>query len=74
VLASADKLAAAKAILQEHGNYNWLTSSGPLVVLNSGIEFAATYFIMLLSLLFTGAGRYFSVDYWLARFWPGSAA
>ena len=37
------------------------------MVLNNGIEFAATYFIMLLSLLFTGGGRYSSLDYWLAR-------
>jgi len=35
--------------------------------LNNGIEFAATYFIMLLALFFTGAGRYASVDYWVRR-------
>lgn len=62
---SADKLAAAKSLLQSHGNYGWLTSSGNFVILNNGIEFAATYFVMLLSLFFTGAGRFFSVDYWL---------
>lgn len=67
VMESADKLAAAKSILKEHGNYDWLTSSGSVVVLNNGIEFAATYFIMLLSLLFTGGGRYTSIDYWLSR-------
>lgn len=70
VLESADKLVAAREILQQHGNYDWLTSSGSFVVLNSGIEFAATYFIMLLSLFFTGAGRYFSTDYWLVRRLP----
>ncbi len=69
VMASADKLAAAKTILREHGDYSWLSSSGSFVVLNGGIEFAATYFLMLLSLFFSGAGRYFSVDYWLRRQW-----
>lgn len=64
---SAAKLARARALLQEHGNYDWLTSSGRLVILNNGIEFAATYFILLLSLFFTGAGRWVSIDYWLAR-------
>lgn len=53
-------------ILREHGNYGWLTSSGPVTILNNGIEFAITYFVMLLSLFFTGGGRYVSVDYWLS--------
>lgn len=61
------RLSRARSILREHGNYNWLTEKGSLVVLNNGIEFAATYFIMLLSLFFTGAGRYLSLDYWLCR-------
>lgn len=64
---SAAKLTRARALLQEHGNYDWLTSSGRLVILNNGIEFAATYFVMLLSLFFTGAGRWVSIDYWLTR-------
>ena len=64
-----ERLDAAKGILQEHGNYSWLTESGNFVVLNNGIEFAATYFIMILALFFTGAGKYFSVDYWIARNW-----
>jgi putative oxidoreductase len=67
VMNAPDKLAAAKGILQEHGNYEWLTSSGKFVVLNNGIEFAMTYFIMLLSLFFTGGGKYTSVDYFLAK-------
>ena len=65
VLASAEKLARAREILQEHGNYQWLTSSGRLVILNNGIEFAVTYTVMLLALLFWGAGRYISLDFWL---------
>ena len=63
----ANRLNAAKDILREYGRYDWLTAKGNFVILNNGIEFAATYFIMLLSLLFTGAGRYFSIDYWLDR-------
>jgi uncharacterized membrane protein YphA (DoxX/SURF4 family) len=67
VLASAEKLSAAKAILQEHGNYEWLTSSGNFVILNNGIEFAMTYLIMLLALFVIGGGRYTSVDYFIGR-------
>ncbi|MDB3855978.1 DoxX family protein [Halieaceae bacterium] len=72
VLESAERLARAKDILQEHGNYFWLTARGSLVVLNNGIEFAATYFIMCLALLFSGGGRYFSVDYWLSKLFKSS--
>ena len=65
VVASAEQLSAAKDILQQHGDYDWLSSNGGMVILNNGIEFAATYFVMLLSLFFTGAGRYTSLDFWL---------
>ncbi len=61
------RLDRAKDILREHGNYDWLTENGSLVMLNNGIEFAATYFIMLLVLFFIGSGKYASVDYWIAR-------
>ncbi|MEM8499481.1 MAG: DoxX family protein [Pseudomonadota bacterium] len=64
---SADRLAKAKTILKENGNYSWLTGRGSIVILNNGIEFAVTYFVMLLALLFIGAGRFASLDYWLAR-------
>jgi len=64
---AAERLAAARSLLEQHGNYDWLTGSGSFVVLNNGIEFAATYFIMLLALFFLGAGRWLSLDYWLAR-------
>jgi uncharacterized membrane protein YphA (DoxX/SURF4 family) len=60
---------AARSLLQEHGNYSWLTGSGSITILKNGIEFAATYFIMLLVLFFIGAGRFFSIDYWVARIW-----
>lgn len=67
VLEAAEKKARAIAILKEHGNYGWLTSSGSITVLNNGIEFAVTYFVMLLSLFFTGGGRFVSADFWLER-------
>lgn len=69
VQAAAERLDRARSILREHGNWSWLTDNGrySFVVLNNGIEFAATYFVMLLALFFVGAGRYVSVDYWLAR-------
>jgi len=60
------RLEAARGLLREHGRYQWLTERGNFVILNNGIEFAATYFLMLLVLFFHGAGRYFSLDYWLA--------
>ena len=66
-----ERLDRAKNILQEHGNYGWLTENGNFVVLNNGIEFAATYFIMLLALFFLGGGRYVSFDYWIRREFRG---
>lgn len=66
VLEAPERLARARAILQEHGNYEWLTGSGNFVILNNGIEFAATYFVMLLALFFTGSGKA-GIDAWLAH-------
>ena len=66
-LAAVERLDRARGLLREHGNYDYLTEQGAFVVLNNGIEFAATYFIMLLCLFFMGAGRWVSVDYWFAR-------
>jgi uncharacterized membrane protein YphA (DoxX/SURF4 family) len=65
--AVADRLARVSSILDEHANEAWLTEKGNFAVLNNGIEFAATYFIMLLSLLFSGGGRWFSLDYYLDK-------
>ncbi|NOQ14596.1 MAG: DoxX family membrane protein [Methyloprofundus sp.] len=65
-IAAAGRLSRAKEILQQHGDYDWLTEQGSLVILNNGVEFAATYAIMLLMLIFVGAGRYLSLDYWIA--------
>lgn len=64
-MGAVERLQRAREILREHGDYGYLTEHGSLVMLNNGIEFAATYFVMLLSLFFTGAGRYVSIDYWL---------
>jgi len=66
-MGAVERLDRAKDILKEHGNYSWLTENGYLVMLNNGIEFAATYFIMLLALLVIGGGKYVSLDYWIAR-------
>ena len=60
------RLDRAKDILREHGNYDWLTETGNFVISNNGIEFAITYFVMLLALFFTGAGK-LSVDYVVAK-------
>lgn len=57
----------ARSILREHGHYPWLSEKGNFVVSNNGVEFSVTYFVMLLMLFFYGAGRWFSVDYWLHR-------
>lgn len=64
-----ERLNTARDILRENGNYSWLTANGrySFVVSNNGIEWAATYFVMLLVLFFQGAGRYVSVDYWIAK-------
>lgn len=66
----AVRLERAREILQDNTNYSWLTEKGNFVILNNGIEFAVTYLIMLVALLFTGGGRFVSVDYWLSQ-WFG---
>lgn len=63
-----DRLAIAKNILQEHGNYSWLTEKGSLVISNNGIEWAVTYFLMCFTLFFYGAGRYVSLDYYVSSY------
>ena len=44
-----------------------LIELGSPVLLNNGIEFAATCILMLLVLFFIGGGRYVSIDDWLRR-------
>jgi len=65
--AANERKEAAKSLLKQHGNYGWLTEAGYITILKNGIEFAATYFIMLLALFFIGAGKYVSVDYWIKK-------
>jgi len=61
-----ERLDRAKSILQDNANYSWLTENGSLVILNNGIEFATTYFIMLLALVYLGAGK-LSIDHLLYK-------
>lgn len=63
---AVERRTMARNLLRRHGNYAWLTESGQFTVLKNGIEFAATYFLMLLSLFFTGAGR-LSLDHLVAK-------
>ena len=66
-MGAIERLDRAKEVLKVHADLEWLTENGSLVILNNGIEFAATYVIMLLALLYLGGGRYISLDYWLAE-------
>lgn len=66
----AMRIGAARELLQEHGNYRWLTEKGEFVILQNGIEFAVTYLLMLSVLLVTGGGRFTSVDYYLSQLFP----
>jgi len=66
-----ERLSRAKDLLKEHGNYDWLTEYGNLIASNNGIEWAATYFLILLALFVTGGGKFVSVDYWLAKKFKG---
>ena len=61
------RLDKAKELLQEHGRYDWLTESGNFVISNSGMEWAITYFVMLLALFFMGAGK-LSLDHVIAGY------
>jgi len=62
-----DRLEKSKEILQTHGNYDWLTEHGSLIVSNNGIEWATTYLIMLFALFILGGGKFISVDYWIRK-------
>lgn len=62
-----ERLSVARSVLKEHSDYSWLTEYGNFIISNNGIEWPATYFLMLLALLFLGGGKYVSVDHWLAR-------
>lgn len=49
------------------GRHDFITELGTPVMLNNGIEFAATYSIMLLALFFIGGGKFVSLDYWIVK-------
>ncbi|QUM85532.1 DoxX family protein [Moritella sp. 28] len=49
------------------GRYNYITELADPVMLNNGMEFGITYFVMLMVLFFYGGGRYVSADYWLKK-------
>ncbi len=66
VPAVAERLEAARSILQEYGNYEWLTGAGSFVILNNGMEFEVMYIGMLLALVSFGPGR-ISADYLVER-------
>ena len=66
-LAAQERLTKIKSIVKEHGNYDWLTEHGNIVILNNGVEFAATYFILCFALLILGGGRYISLDFYLKK-------
>lgn len=68
-LAASQHLQELLSWLQQQypDRYQALMSLGRPVMLNNGIEFAATYFVILLMLFFTGGGRYVSVDYYLGK-------
>ncbi|MGB1198023.1 MAG: DoxX family protein [Thalassotalea sp.] len=66
---AAEKIERIREILAENGNTDWLYQQGNVVLLNNGIEFAFTYFILLLALFLIGAGRFTSVDHYLYNYW-----
>jgi uncharacterized membrane protein YphA (DoxX/SURF4 family) len=68
VMEACERKDMAVSILREHGNYGWLTGRGSITILNNGIEFGVTYLVMLVSLLFTGGGRWTSADHFIDRF------
>ncbi len=62
----AERLDMARNILQENGNYSWLTEKGSFVILQNGAEFVVTYIVMLLSIISFGPGR-LSLDYLISK-------
>ena len=63
----SQRLTKINEIIETHGFPSYLLEKGSVAILNNGIEFAAIYLAMLLSLLFTGAGRFVSLDYWIFK-------
>ncbi len=72
--AALERLHTAKELLQTQGDYTLLTEHGHFVMSNNGVEWAVTYLLMLVALLFLGGGKYVSVDYFIRKHYmkPGS--
>lgn len=66
-LAAGERLNKIRSLVETHGFPDYLYEMGKPVILNNGIEFSAIYFAMLFSLLFTGGGRYTSVDFYIKK-------
>jgi uncharacterized membrane protein YphA (DoxX/SURF4 family) len=66
---AAQRLSSFLAWLREADpvRHEYITALREPVMLNNGIEFATTYSVMLIALIFTGGGRFFSIDYWILR-------
>ena len=67
VIEAQEQKREIRRLMREHGDYRWLTSNGNMTILNNGMQLAITYFLFLLILLFTGGGRYTSLDYWFGN-------
>lgn len=61
------RLNEVKHLIKNSENPDWVTEKGSVVILNNGIEFSVIYFILLLSLFFSGGGRFVSLDYWFKK-------
>jgi len=59
-----ERLSLAQEILKDHGNHDQLTVESGSVILNDGMKWAATYFVIVLALFCIGVGRYTSIDVW----------
>jgi uncharacterized membrane protein YphA (DoxX/SURF4 family) len=61
------RIGKIRSLVEEYGFEDYLYEKGKPSILNNGIEFSAIYFAMLLSLFFSGGGRFVSLDYWFKR-------
>ncbi|MDE4957597.1 AraC family transcriptional regulator, partial [Francisella tularensis subsp. holarctica] len=66
---STQRLNDLFVLLSQHfpDRYYYVTALVDPVMLNGGMEFSVTYFIMLFTLLLYGGGRYVSADHWLKK-------
>lgn len=64
---NANRVAEIRKVVDRHPRAEWIKAGGRPVLLQSGIEYAITYLIMLLVLCFYGGGRYVSVDHYICQ-------